>query len=119
MLQRQPCLQTASSGAAGKCPVRTGISGVQNEQDSKQAGLDTGSLGVKRFEHKILCVGKSTDGYGMDGGGRKAERALSPEHCQMEAEGGWAPSLPEPQRAQTVSWQFWEGGGEKCWKGQD
>lgn len=60
-----------------------------------QAGLDSGSLAVKRFEHMILCADKPMDGYGRR---RKKGKALGPEHCQMEAGGGWAPSLPEPQR---------------------
>lgn len=98
--------KAALSGEAGKRPVCSGGSAVEEERASVQAGLDTGSLAVKRFEHMILCAGKPVDEYGWR---RKKGRALSPEHCQMEAGDGWAPSLPEPQRG--TDWELAGLGG--------
>lgn len=89
---------------------------VEDERASVKPGLDTGSLAVKRLEHMILHAGEPTERYGRR---RKKSRALSPDPCQMEAGGGWAPTPLNPRGAQIASWQAWEGGGEKCWKGQD
>lgn len=68
---------------------------VEDERGSAKPGLDAGSLAVKRLEHMILHAGEPTERYGRR---RKKSRALSPDHCQMEAGGGWAPTPPEPQR---------------------